>query len=175
MSRVLVWCDFAKILGWRLLLKEIITAGADLHIISQDGKSPLLSLLGGTFSNYCRHGSELIPVILKMWLDDLRDLGVDILKYGMIERRPLERGVLNRTLRYEDCQLGPHYTWREYWPKNPSWRLINFTYGANPKDWYVWGSDIWDGLAGEFWTMVENTGRQIPGTWVENSEDEESD
>ncbi|PMD40219.1 hypothetical protein L207DRAFT_458702 [Hyaloscypha variabilis F] len=166
------WLEYVQ--SWRLLLKEIITAGADLHIISQDGKSPLLSLLGGIFSNYCIYGSRLIPAILKMWLDDLRDSGVDILKYGMIERRLLERGVLNRTLRYEDCQLGYYHT-RFVYPRHPSWRLINFTYGANPEDWFVWGSDIWDGIAGEFWTMVENTGRQMPGAWVENSEDEDSD
>jgi hypothetical protein len=112
-----------------------------------------------------------------MWLDDLRDVGIDILKYGMIERRLLEQGILNQTLRYEDCQLGVHREvhWGGYWPKHPSWRLINFTYGANPEDWFVWGSDIWDGLAGEFWTMVENTGRQMPGAWVENGKDEESD
>jgi len=153
-------------------LKEIITAGADLHIISRDGKSPFLSLLGGLFSNYCSYGSRLIPVVLQMVLDDLRDSGVDIFKYGMVENRLLKLGSLNQTLRYEDCQLGQR-SWNEYRAKHPSWRLINFTYGANPEDWFVWGSDIWDGLAGEFWTMVENTGRHMPGAWVENSDDED--
>lgn len=105
-----------------------------------------------------------------MWLDDLRDVGIDILKYGMIERGLLERGILNQTLRPDKG----HWC-GGYGPKHPSWRLINFTYGANPEGWFVWGSDIWDELAGEFWTMVENTGRQMPGAWVENSEDEDSD
>jgi len=109
-----------------------------------------------------------------MWLEDLRDLGVDILEYGIIERKLLEQGALNQTLQYKDCQWSGCYE-GNWGSKHPSWRLINFTYGANPEDWFVWGSDICDGLAGEFWTMIEDTGRQMPGAWVESSEDDDSD
>jgi hypothetical protein len=155
-------------------LKELVNAGADLHPITHHTmQSPFISLLKGLLSNNCRYGSQLIQVATQMWLVDLKSSGVNLLEYGISEMKLLKDGILKR-----DVQCG---RWSANWSErfHPCWRLINFTYGANPEAWFIWGSEICDGLAGEFWKMVEKTERkterQPPGAWVESSEDEDSD
>ena len=156
------------------MLREIFTAGADLHSISQHRQSPLMSILEGFFwynelsSNSCRLVSRLVPIILQMWLEDLRDSGVDLLEYGRAEKCLLESGVLDQNLSYREWSSESN-EWYDY-----SWRLISFTYGANPQDWFLWESCIYDSALGEFWAMVENTDslesenlHRIPGAWCE--------
>ncbi|EPE31420.1 Ankyrin repeat-containing protein [Glarea lozoyensis ATCC 20868] len=169
--------------GWRDLLKEVVNLGADLHPVAfLPKRSPFLSLIAGLLENNCRYGERLIQVATQMWLVDLNGSGVNLLEYGMTEMKLLEDGVLNRDLECEE--LGDRFTrLRRYLP----WRFIGFTYGANPEDWFVWGSEICDGLAGEFWKMVEKAERklerkaeregesQLPGAWVESSEEDDSE
>jgi hypothetical protein len=104
-----------------------------------------------------------------MWLEDLRDMGVDLRIYGNIEQELLKQELLNQ----EFTQRCRHNSYYHRYCDILSLRLINFTYGESPDDWHIWVSDIWDEAVGDFWRMVDCSSKQMPGAW--NEEDEEND
>ena len=98
-------------------------------------------------------------------------MGVDLYNYGRLEKLLLEQDLLEQNIKvclwyrskYGDCWLPERYM---------SCRLLNFTYGEAPEDWYIWISEVGDERVSEFWRMIEHAGKQMPGAWIEESENE---
>ncbi|KAH6999568.1 hypothetical protein EDB80DRAFT_724903 [Ilyonectria destructans] len=117
---------------------------------------------------------------LRNWLEDLSIAGVDLIEYGRIEMAILsslntsEKSFITlcgfvvqisgnwfRTKRWDYYQIG-HF------------KLESFTYGPKPTDWsYVWDYPT-ENFSGEFWEMIDNMSLKVPGSWVEDSDSDES-
>ncbi|KAI0444950.1 hypothetical protein F4803DRAFT_208952 [Xylaria telfairii] len=101
---------------------------------------------------------------LRVWLRTLKKEGVDLVCYG---RRELE--ILREEDTYRDWEVAVSYPRRQTKPYlyyGASFRLISFDYGPSPEDWVVYLSEPTDLFAGEFWRMIDNPQRNIPGSWV---------
>ncbi|KAI8951744.1 hypothetical protein F4801DRAFT_601094 [Xylaria longipes] len=105
---------------------------------------------------------------LKVWLRTLKQEGVDLVHYG---RRELE--ILQEEETYRDWDVAVSYPRRQgelYLYYKAPFRLIGFTYGPNPEDWVIYLSQPTDLFAGEFFGMINNPQRNIPGYWGDNDE-----
>ena len=105
-----------------------------------------------------------INQLLKLWLEELDASGIDLMEYGRIERALWEQEPMRKDFPGYDPLVLDEDPLDSDEPF--TWRLINFTFGASPSDWHVWGSQL-DGYAGEFWSMVERPEVNMPGTWIE--------
>jgi hypothetical protein len=149
----------------------LIIAGAEISEVDSRGYSPFLDLLYYFASH--PFDPERPEEVLKAWLSDLKEAGVDLQQYGQIEFAL--RQTLPKDLRYH------------YLPKD-----VTFTYGPEVKDWHF--RIIWpvNKFAAQFWKMVEKETHEssneetqddmhgIPGSWQDSdgessSEDEEYD
>ncbi|TGO42042.1 hypothetical protein BHYA_0013g00450 [Botrytis hyacinthi] len=97
------------------------------------------------------------------WLDQLMSEGIDLVEYGQWEKKILGIDQFYETFwyRYVSSHLGEEY----YYVVS----LLNFTYGPKKSDWQFWFTIepecIREGCVKDFWDMVENPERQIPGAW----------
>lgn len=99
------------------------------------------------------------------WLEDLEACGVDLNKYGEIEKRVISESDKERS------RLGMNML--DFCCLERTWRLENFIYGPKPGDWQLsWDLGI-EVLHGEFWDMVENPPLHIVGAWVDDSGEED--
>ncbi|RYC63520.1 hypothetical protein CHU98_g2657, partial [Xylaria longipes] len=74
---------------------------------------------------------------------------------------------------YRDWDVAVSYPRRQgelYLYYKAPFRLIGFTYGPNPEDWAIYLSEPTDLFAGEFFGMINNPQRNIPGYWGDNDE-----
>lgn len=106
---------------------------------------------------------------VQMWLNIIRECGIDLLEYGRQENK-----------RLKDEEKGYEFTiWRDTWDETSrNWedlengrfevRLIGFEYGSEPGDWKLWWSEPTDALVGDFWREVEPEPLWIPGSWGED-------
>ncbi|KAH8820779.1 hypothetical protein F5884DRAFT_827109 [Xylogone sp. PMI_703] len=143
----------ASLPGWRKLLADAIKAGADSCSISTrwmtSKECPGSSLLLEFISCYTRdHGRTRVyqynfTQIVRLWVAELANAGVDLLSYG-------ERTKIFKSR-------------RRYLP----YHLTGLIYGPTPDDWQVWASNPLDELAGEFWNLVEKPEERMPGSWIE--------
>ena len=125
--------------------------------------SPFILLIahGSVFDSIREVFSEWrrdIERILLCWLEDVVYAGLDLLEYGRREKQLfLEKGHAYR---------GHAVGWGCY--REVYWRLEDFTYGSDPKDWrFHWGLGC-EELAGRFWKTMDNPPLHIPGAWVED-------
>jgi hypothetical protein len=173
-----------KSILWRGIIRDFVSAGAPLHTVDVDNRTPFWLLID-TMRSYSsgiplrRHNLNPISAI-KMWLTDLFTCGVDLQKYGTEEYLLLNNFIRDRL---EDRLWSSDYVDRLFLP-----RLINFSYGPNPDDWVFWFSEVTDQFAGDFWEMVEagqNPAQEtvtlttqetvtstMPGSWNEDSDSE---
>ena len=137
--------------GWRLILRELICKGADLHSADLMSRTPFMSLLEGICDS--KTYDDAIPQLetLNPWLSDLRDCGVDLYEYGRREDGLYQDGSASREFRvWEDLS-------------SRIWKLVSFTYGSSPSDWQL---QLEPGPK-ECDEQCEQV-QEIPGSWVED-------
>jgi hypothetical protein len=165
------WRVLKKENPWRVFAKVLIIAGAEISAVDSCGYSPFGDLL----DYFAQHPFEPEgpEEVLKAWLSDLKEAGVDLQQYGQTEFALHQ--ALTKHSKYH------------YWPKD-----MTFTCGPEVRDWYF--RVLWpvNKFAAEFWKMVEKETHEsshqeahddthgIPGSWQDsggesNSEDEEDD
>lgn len=179
----------AHLADWRALLAECVNAGADLHSIYTNWRyywhKPLLHspLLRFTDMFLEQDTWADIEAVIRLWVKELSNAGVDLLQYGRQEKRLHKDGSVTKVVLLPISRISIRST-RKWTKLNPERfgcvRLISFSYGASPQDWHVWYSDPRDEFSGEFWRMVEHSQRQcsksqIPGSWINDDLDEDCD
>ena len=101
--------------------------------------------------------------VLDVWLNELRDCGVDFYEYGKREEELHEAGLVSRCWGlYPGCD---YYTYLPY-------RFASFSYGSSPSDWAVYLEDL--PVTPKDIEDVEVEGmNEMPGGWVDD-EDQDS-
>jgi hypothetical protein len=98
---------------------------------------------------------------LQQWLETLIAGGIDLEKYGEVERR------INST-RKNECRCPACYESLHY--AYPT--CVGFTVGPLPTDWNFFFAEPTDCFAGKFWNMIEQSNQEycqdlaVPGSWV---------
>jgi hypothetical protein len=179
-------------LSWRRLICKVVAAGADLNALDAWGRTPLCTLIHRYSIFFRRHlfNRRLGQLhILGCWLQDLFDVGIDLLQYGALEslavqkRRDQEPTLECACSIYYGSGLKPEECERSNECCSPT-RLINLHYGTRPEDWIFWLSEKTDEFVGDFWSMIEEPVEfeaedcpmvlKMPGSWNE-AEDSSSD
>ncbi|KAF7876951.1 uncharacterized protein EAF02_008171 [Botrytis sinoallii] len=99
---------------------------------------------------------------IETWLDQIISEGIDLIEYGQWEKKTRDDanslGLISVRLsrpRFEDQCYAVS--------------LLSFIHGPTKSDWQFWFTVepecIHEGWVKEFWDMVENPERQIPGAW----------
>jgi len=139
-------------------VNDLLASGSNENALNSSNlRTPLLEFLRGAFDGFWferkRVGSVLkvIMELLTTWLELLQNCGVDLVKYGRKEKN------LHRA-----NQTSPEFPTMRI---SPNLRLINFTYGAQPKDWKFWFIEVLEDWFSEFWDMVDHPERSMPGAW----------
>ncbi|KAE9380938.1 hypothetical protein N431DRAFT_325529 [Stipitochalara longipes BDJ] len=154
---------------WRVFTRELILAGADTSPIDIHGMSPLSLLLHRN-----RQGATLSQ-LLRDWLCDMKEAGVDLRHYGEIESAIYLSLECFCDAETDFPQAGRH--------------VISFSYGPDVDDWQFWVDEPTDVFAGTFWKMMEaqttdiweessnmtSSGLRIPGSWMEYEDEGEND
>jgi len=154
--------------GWRLLTRELVTIGADIHAVSiarrwpTNGvpQTPFISLFEGLdWLSWNGSTPQIFQLVATIWLEDLVASGVDLVEYGRKERETWDLSSISKDVPF-------FFDWGL--DSNPEiWHIVNFDFGAAPSDWHIWWSEPTDVLAGEFWAMIENPEEMMPGSWIE--------
>ena len=141
--------------GWRLILREVIREGADIHSTDSASHTPFTSLLRGISESTSE--DALYPRVdtLNAWLNDLRDCGVDLYEYG---RR--EEGLYRDSSASGDIERNCAHFLR---PR--TWKLVSFTYGGSPSDWHLQFERRPEERDGQCEQLHKI---EIPGGWVED-------
>lgn len=150
--------------GWRSLFQSAVSLGGLQVSFEHDCHSPMLAYL--QFSDGVFDGSpadlssKRLTHRLGQWAEEVLRAGQDLEEYGKWEYQfSLKRGYKARFRKdYSPSCLGG---------QPQSIHIVNFTYGASPRDWRIWMSTSHDEHTGEFWESLqeEETKIQIPGAW----------
>ncbi|KAK1961072.1 hypothetical protein LY78DRAFT_662429 [Colletotrichum sublineola] len=154
--------------------------------------TPLISVLGGAL---CRISPNLpwdrwdavFRGVLKQWLRDLRDAGVDLLQYGRVEAlkikftAPEVKGAFDTdsiaaSRRHVRSPLRMRESWMQmvddehprsdlYWLPI---RIVGLDYGSRLGNWRLWWAPEFETFAAEFWEVVERPRPAMPGSWVDS-------
>lgn len=101
---------------------------------------------------------SLLQVVLRLWLGELRNIGIDLEKYAAKEMHSVDFGQRDFNWGGRDDSLHGRV------------RLIKMECGPCPEDWHFWLSEPTDEFAGDFWTMTEDQEEfrpTVPGSWVD--------
>jgi hypothetical protein len=112
---------------------------------------------------------------LQVWLHALKAAGVDLVRYGALERTALQS--LKAALGSEALEAARNTPWgtRHAAKGTNAWstenyvplRIIDLRYSANVREWEIVWAPEYEWMAMEFWIMVDSQ-RVMPGTWVDN-------
>lgn len=142
--------------AWGDLCHKFLCVGIDVHDLV-DGKTPFLSFLDGYLSSWCKP-IELGPacqIAVQVWLKQLEVVGVNLSGYGKAEEYMWKEGITQREF---DVWNIPEQGFELQ-------RMIGFSYGPSPENWYIWLSEESDSFVGEFWDMIERPAEVMPGAW----------
>lgn len=155
--------------GWKSILQELVTSGADVHItglppyrgLAHVQATPMLLMFMFAYI-YCFGQLPRInpQQVLNSWISTLYDSGVDLIAYGLRERSTWSPLEIDRTNMISDLRDPCYYYFGQQ-------RFIGFDYGQSPKDWILWENEPTDEFAGEFWSMLEIKEEIMPGTWID--------
>ncbi|KAL2826771.1 hypothetical protein BJY01DRAFT_143176 [Aspergillus pseudoustus] len=156
--------------GWRQMLREAVEASANLSKPSSSWKrTPLINFLHFYNNNLDLpipyKSAYLYP--LRKWVSELKAVGVDLEEYGANERAMHRSGYVAKEIRLDISPTVDYLadTLLEY--ELLEFKLLDFTYGPEPEDWFVWVTDPTDVFVGDFWELVERQQEVMPGTWVD--------
>jgi hypothetical protein len=152
------------------LITDFVKGGSDLHALTLEGQTPMLTLLSsckgacGLIHNKCpRHTPiDSPPAPLRIWLEQLRYSGIDLRRYGRMEKSLWRDPRVNREWEYDEVGKKGLWTGNTY-----RLRLINFNYGPEPGDWRFWIEAVMPNYFMQFWEMVDHPERAMPGAWEE--------
>ncbi|KAM0139918.1 hypothetical protein ACHAP3_002979 [Botrytis cinerea] len=136
------------------LVKKMTSAGMSIHTLNEYGETILQSQFG-PFEDH----DERIPNDLKVWLEFLTDLGIDLNAYGEIESSI-----------YKKRRMGHIFDLYTLWKVE---NILGFKYGPRIEDWKFWAIEWTDKYVGIFWELIENplqadlANLSIPGGWVD--------
>ncbi|THV53833.1 hypothetical protein BGAL_0041g00420 [Botrytis galanthina] len=160
------------------MVHDLFLAGSKFHHLKDTYKdyrsSFLLQLLKGATSSapvsgpghrtnaIHDHLKKNFENSIKTWLDQLMLEGIDLVEYGQWEKKILGSGQIcgsDQFTNRSSADIGNTHIVS----------LLNFTYGPKRSDWQFWFNIepecIHKGFVKDFWDMVENPERQIPGAW----------
>jgi hypothetical protein len=184
------YIERAMLDDWALVASEIVPLWTNLHelvpgIYDFGGRSAFywsfyicfdklhFSSTEITFRNRTRSiRFLLIEPSFKLWLNILRNAGVDLKEYGekeaelFIGQEFSERPFLMEDVTYGDRLSRIHGG--DARGEDLEFNLIGFQYGAEVDDWKLWWSEPSDVFAGDFWNLVESPYQPVPGAWVED-------
>jgi hypothetical protein len=158
--------------GWRQMLKDAGEALADLQQVSSTlWETPLITFLRawGQALEWHRpyEWSSFVPALRK-WVSELQAVGVDLEEYGELERELHRNGDVDTQIELSAALAEMNFFTETDPPaERLKFRLLDFTYGPEPEDWFVWVTNPLDEFAGQFWRMVEREVEVMPGTWVD--------
>jgi hypothetical protein len=162
------------------LIRDLVKGGSQLHVLTsfRNGKSmlrnrtPMLLVIWGYLyrssdffiHNECsnRISKTLLPMPLRIWLEQLKGSGVNLVEYGKEEKCILEFPYVIREwvhLEFDEqmqCETLESYL-----------RLVSFTYGPEPDDWKFWFAPVMKDYFMDFWDMIDHPERAVPGAWPE--------
>ena len=152
------------------LITDFVKGGSDLHALTLKGQTPMLTLLSrrevacGLIHNKCSKHTpiESPPAPLRIWLEQLRYSGIDLRRYGRMEKSLWRDPRVNREWEYDEVGKKGLWTGNTY-----RLRLINFNYGPEPGDWRFWIEAVMPNYFMQFWEMVDHPERAMPGAWEE--------
>lgn len=168
------------------LISDLIKGGSELHSLTLNGRTPMIEVLEPLifwvpthFTSlkrwHCgfpsRNSGDAIP--LSTWLKQLKDSGVDLVRYGKEERDILESPEVRREFRYKESFHLPNTHHRRF--HTSKLRLINFTYGLELEDWNFWFAPVMEDYFIQFWEMVDHPEWAMPGAWEEEYSDDDDD
>jgi hypothetical protein len=109
--------------------------------------------------------SKQCGAVAKFWLEQLKEAGVDLVKYGEVERH-------NHYVLTDNIEKEGFLKWHKRWgsqlePMCSRIRLLSFTYGVTPSDWKFWVTEVMDDAFAEFWDMIDHSELVIPGAWCD--------
>lgn len=109
--------------------------------------------------------SNLYGAVVRFWLEQLRESGVDLVEYGGRER-------FEHYVNAEEIEKEIAITWHKRRGSqlelmDSRIRLLSFTYGEAPSDWKFWVTEVMDDAFAEFWDMIDYSGLAIPGAWCD--------
>lgn len=159
-----------KTSGWRVLARELVTIGADIHALSEAPSWPESEIFQTPFTSLfeglqgfksSRSISRLLQRLVTMWLEDLVTSGVDLVEYGRKEKEIWDLSSISKDVLFFMCMSSgfDHEAWHIH--------VIDVVFGAAPSDWHIWWSEPTDFLAGQFWAMIESPEELMPGSWIE--------
>ncbi|MCJ1392948.1 hypothetical protein MMC18_005820 [Xylographa bjoerkii] len=149
--------------GWRRILREQISLGADLYALTSEScNTPFIRLYTGVVDQMGKDDHDSLLSVLKIWLRDLRKNGVDLYEYGKREKKLHENGF-----------AGKDFKNSIYPPKR--WKLESFTYGSLPNDWHLHVECLGEAIEEVPYIepfldtkQISDPSTSIPGSWVES-------
>lgn len=162
-----------EMMAWRLLIEELVVAGADFHARrSFNGKrnlTPFLYAVRGVSEKDLLwprprhyHKSRPFRLSIRTIVETLSGCGLDLDAFGAMED-------FGRRRKY-----GVNIRFRT---SHQVMKLEKIHYGTNVEDWRLeWGFKLSnEDLVGDFWQMVETPTQSMPGAWPESEFDLYSD
>lgn len=176
--------DIRDLIDLLVVIRDLVLAGSGLHrlgfhwwlmgnICQSEARTPFLAVIQGFFSPpwveglYVWENAPLaseIKALMFVWLELLQDCGVGLEDYGQEEKEVTMRDDISRKFRYR-------YRSRNATGYKTHRVSLIFTYGPEPSDWTFWLIHVMRNDFREFWWMVENPERFIPGSWACGNEE----
>ncbi|KAH6970839.1 hypothetical protein BKA56DRAFT_735659 [Ilyonectria sp. MPI-CAGE-AT-0026] len=162
------WCD-----NMRALTRWLLTgaSGGETVQMVAGGMSTYNSCMWG-MCGWIWHGQiynmhitgRCVRTAVRMWLEDLMEAGVDLEAYGELEDDFLAVDAMEIDLEFPDgslypASMGPYIVWAEY--------------GPHPDDWIFEYDPCVEEYAGEFWWVLANEERLMPGPMPGGWEDDD--
>jgi hypothetical protein len=149
--------DFARKIthnadGWRQMLRDAGEALADLQQVSSTlCETPLITFLRAwCVWHRSYQGSSFVPALRK-WVSELQAVGVDLEEYGEVERELHRNGDVDTQIElFAPLDSTNYFTDTDPPDERLKFRLLDFTYGPKPEDWFIWVTNPFDELAGQF-------------------------
>lgn len=144
-----------------MLLKELTTRGSDIHRVSSGSRTPLMDLLAEVTKSVIEPGEDPLQVALKIWLEELRESGINLETYGRQEAELHKRDLVRWD--FEGSETLPDGARKEV-----RWTVKSFIFGSHPRDWYIRICKQADLPTREPEQIVQSR-EVIPGGWVEEA------
>ncbi|KAL3458369.1 hypothetical protein BJX64DRAFT_279957 [Aspergillus heterothallicus] len=156
--------------SWRRMLRDGVAASADLHKLTSDWpQTPLVSYFDAYIFFFDKIKSSKWSLLspLRNWVSELKAVGVDIEAYGAKENALHKSGRSFMEFYLHKGALIDILSTDEIIEDSLEFRVLDFTYGPEPDDWYIWVTNPLDEFAGEFWELVNRQSEIMPGTWID--------
>jgi len=157
------------------LIRDLLRAATDLHVVGKYSQTPFLSVMYGfmraspvrcIFSEeYESVPLSYFQVAARLWLHQLKETGVDLVRFGREEKRVHHQCKVNTEWEFWEPETRKNRPFSKL-RRITTQRLISFTYGPSPSDWIFFITEAMEWHFSEFWDMVDHPERAMPGAWI---------